>query len=81
MKHLCTPGTDLDELVGHDESDGYHYGPLSQAMRSGDLLELQASDQLSPVTRCKLEACSHGVLVVETGEMIAPDPHFQLILQ
>ena len=80
MKHLCTPDTDLDELVGHDEADGYHPGPLSLAMKHGEELELIASERLSPVTRCKLATLTHGMFVVETGESIDPPPCFRLIL-
>jgi len=80
MRHLCTPDTDLDELVGHDEADGYHPGPLSLAMKAGEELELVASDCLSPVTQSKLATLVHGLYVVETGEAITPAPDFRLIL-
>ncbi len=80
MRHLCTPDTDLDELVGHDDADGYHLGPLSLAMKTGEELELIASDFLSPLTRQKLAMLTHGLLVVETGETISPRPCFRLIL-
>jgi len=80
MKHQCTPDTDLDELVGHDEADGYHPGPLSVAMKAGEELELLASDCLSPLTQTKLAALAHGLYVVETGESISPPPCFRLVL-
>lgn len=80
MRHLCTPDTDLDELVGHDEADGYHPGPLSLAMKAGEELELLASDCLSPLTLLKLAALTHGLYVVETGESISPPPRFRLIM-
>lgn len=81
MKHLCTPDTDLDELVGHDEGDGFHPGPLSLAMKAGEELELIASSCLSPLMRTKLAALTHGLFVVETGESIAPPPCFRLLLR
>lgn len=80
MRHVCTPNTDLDELVGHDEADGYHPGPLSLAMKAGEELELVASSCLSPLTLFKLTALTHGLFVVETGESIAPLPCFRLTL-
>ncbi len=80
MRYVCTPDTDLDELVGHDEADGYHPGPLSLAMRSGEELELLASEYLSPLTQVKLESLTHGLFVVETGESISPPPCFRLLL-
>lgn len=79
MKHLCTLDTDLDELVGHEEQDGYHAGPLSQAMRSGEELELIASDCLSPLTQHKLSTLTCGLFIAETGESISPPPCFRLV--
>lgn len=80
MKHLCTPDTDLDELVGHDESDGFHPGPLSLAMKQGEPLELLASNALSQVTVIKLLVLTHGLVLVETGENIIPGACFKLVL-
>lgn len=80
MKHLCTPDTDLDELVGHDESDGFHPGPLSLAMKNGEPLELVSSGCLSMVTLIKLASLTHGLMLLETGESIAPAECFKLIL-
>lgn len=80
MKHLCTPSTDLDELVGHEECDGFHPGPLSLAMKAGEELELLASSQLSPCLVFKLGMLAHGLLVAETGETITPLPAFHLVL-
>lgn len=79
MKHRCTPDTDLDELVGHDESDGFHPGPLSIAMKRGEPLELLCSTELSPLTLIKLMVMTHGLLLVETGECIAPAACFRLV--
>lgn len=80
MKHLCTQHTDLDELIGHDEADGYHAGPLSLAMKRGEELELLASELLSLPMRLKLESLMRGIFVVETGETISPPACFQLLL-
>lgn len=80
MRHQCTPDTDLDELVGHDEADGFHPGPLSLAMKAGEELELIASGTLSPLLLLKLAALTQGMFLVETGEAIAPLPCFRLIL-
>ena len=80
MRYQCTPDTDLDELVGHDEADGFHPGPLSQAMKTGEELELVASHCLSPLLLLKLGALTHGMVIVETGESISPPPCFRLIL-
>ena len=80
MKHLCTKDTDLDELVGHDELDGFHRGPLSLAMQSGEELELLQSELMSPVTHFKLAALTHGLVLVETGETITPPACFKLVL-
>jgi hypothetical protein len=79
MRHLCTPDTDLDELVGHEETDGYHSGPLSLAMRAGEELELIASDRLSPLIQLKLTSLVCGLFIVETGESISPPPRFRLL--
>lgn len=80
MKHVCTPETDLDELVGHEEADGFHPGPLSIAMKRGEPLELVASDSLSRLTTMKLSVLAHGLLLIETGELVAPHDCFSLVL-
>lgn len=80
MQYCCTPSTDLDELVGHEEADGYHAGPLSLAMKRGEELELLASELLSLPMRLKLESLMRGIFVVETGETILPPARFQLLL-
>lgn len=80
MKFQCKPDTDLDDLVGHNEVDGFHPGPLPRAMKADEELELLASDCLSPLTRHKLEMLAHGLTVVETNETLTPPPHFRLIL-
>lgn len=80
MKHHCTRHTDLDELIGHDEAGGFLYGPLSLAMRRGEELELEASDQLPATMHAKLAALLHGVVLVETGEAILPPASFRLVL-
>ena len=80
MRHLCTQDTDLDELLGHQEDDGYHAGPLSLAMKAGEELELVASESLSNLTRIKLDVLTRGLFVVETGETILPSEHFRIVL-
>ena len=80
MRHQCTPDTDLDELVGRDESDGFHPGPLSLAMKAGEELELIASSTLSPILLFKLSTLTRGLFLIETGESISPPPCFRLIL-
>jgi hypothetical protein len=80
MKHQCTPDTDLDELIGHDEVDGFHTGPLYTAMKTDEPLELVGSMLLSVIVRTKLEHVSHGFVVAETGEQVLPPEHFKLLL-
>jgi hypothetical protein len=80
MKYHCTAKTDLDELIGHDEADGFYYGPLSLAMKRGEALELEESDLLSAIMRVKLASVVCGVVLVETGEAILPLASFRLVL-
>lgn len=80
MKHQCTPETDLDELIGHEENCGYCYGPLSTAMRSGEELVLEGSNVLSLLTLHKLQALLGGIFIAETGEKIAVAPRFRMVL-
>ena len=80
MKYECTRDTDLDDLIGHDESDGFHNGPLYTAMKRDEPLELVDSARLSAVVRTRLEHVRHGFVIVETGERILPPEHFKLLL-
>ena len=80
MKHQCTPDTDLDELIGCEEGDGFHTGPLYTAMKTDEPLELVGSMLLSVIVRTKLDHVSHGFVVAETGEHVLPPEHFKLLL-
>ena len=79
MKHYCTASTDLDELIGHDEIDGFHQGPLYAAMKRNEPLELEASALLSPAVHAKVERFNHGLLVPETGECLALPDRFEIV--
>lgn len=78
MKYECTRLTDLDELIGHDEADGFHSGPLYRALKIGEDLELTHSERLSPVARLKLISVQSGLLVPETGESLVPSADFAI---
>ena len=80
MKHRCTPATDLDELIGREGSDGFQYGPLALAMKRGDQLVLEESDQLSWLTVAKIQALLSGLFIVETAESIQTSPRFSLLM-
>lgn len=79
MRYQCTQNTDLDDLIGHDESDGFHVGPLYTAMKTDEPLELIGSSLLSLIVHIRLKSISHGFIVAETGEQINPPDHFHLI--
>lgn len=81
MKYHCTPDTDLDTLVGHEEDSGYCYGPLTTAMRSGEELVLEDSRVLSSPMLFKLQALLGGLFIAETGERIVAAPCFRMLLQ
>lgn len=81
MNYRCTAQTDLDELIGRDEAGAFHYGPLSLAMKRGEVLELEESGLLSPAMRAKLATFLCGVVLVETGETIQPLASFRLVLR
>lgn len=80
MKHQCTPGTDLDELIGHQEGSAYCEGPLVTAMRRGEELVLEGSATLSRLTLIKLQALSQGLFIAETGENIVANVRFRMVL-
>jgi hypothetical protein len=79
MKHRCTSATDLDELIGREGAEGFQYGPLALAMKRGDELVLEDSDQLSRLTVAKIHALLHGLFIVETAESIQAPAHFRLV--
>lgn len=82
MRHICTPDTDLDELVGKEESDArFHYGPLPLAMRNGEELVLEHSCELSRLTVAKIGMLVRNLFVVETEERIHPSAGFKLVLE
>lgn len=82
MKYQCTRLTDLDELIGHDESDGFHTGPLYAAMKSDQPLELMDSANMTLSVQVKLRSVSStGIFVPETGERIDPPDHFSLLFR
>lgn len=80
MKHCCSTKTDLDELVGVEEADGFHYGPLSAAMKQGEELILEHAALLPQLLIAKLHCLEHGLLIAETGEHIFPNAKFHLRL-
>lgn len=80
MRHHCTTNTDLDELVGHEADGTYCYGPLSTAMRGGEVLELEDSASLSSLMLLKLKALIGGIFIPETGECISASPYFRVVL-
>ena len=81
MRHLCTPATDLDELVGRqDGGTAFRYGPLPLAMRNGEELVLEHSSELSRVTVAKIGMLIRDLFVVETEERIHPHTGFRLVL-
>lgn len=79
MKYQCSQNTDLDDLIGHDELDGFHSGPLYTAMKGDEPLELIGSATMSPAVQAKLESFSHGFMCPETGELIEAPIHFELV--
>ena len=79
MKHHCTPDTDLDELIGHDDFDGYHPGPLYDAIKRNETLELEESAQLSPYVFAKIARLSHGFVIPETGEVLVTSEQFSIV--
>ena len=80
MRPLCTARTDLDELIGEELADGFHYGPLCLAMRAGEELVLEQAGLLPELLIAKLHCLEHGLLIAETGERIVPNGRFRLLL-
>lgn len=81
MRHCCTRHTDLDELIGRETDGQFSYGPLSAAMKNGDELILEHSDQLSQLTVMKIHAFLHGIFIAETEEWIPESREFRLVLR
>ncbi|HMX15518.1 MAG TPA: hypothetical protein PKD29_01630 [Rhodocyclaceae bacterium] len=81
MRHVCTPGTDLDELIGREEGpDRFRYGPIPEAMRRGEELVLEGSAHLSAVMLAKIGLVAENLFLVETEERILPGEGFRLVL-
>jgi hypothetical protein len=80
MKYHCTPTTNLHDLIGEDSADGFRYGPLSTALKSGEELVLVGSHELSPMTVAKIRAVLRGLFIVETEETLHASRGFRLVL-
>ncbi|HEY6896899.1 MAG TPA: hypothetical protein VI279_06525 [Rhodocyclaceae bacterium] len=78
MRYHCTPRTDLDDLIGQGDTANFEYGPLCQAMKSGEELVLEDAASLPIMLLTKLDCLCHGLVIAETGERIVPDSHFHL---
>lgn len=84
MRHVCTPDTDLDELVGRqsDSAGGFRfdYGPIPRAMKNDEELVLENSGELSAFMLAKVKMLIWDLFVVETEERIHAGKYFRLIL-
>lgn len=85
MKHVCTPSTDLDELIGreglHDGSVSFRYGPIAQALMRDEELVLENSGVLSAAMRAKIHFVVRGLFIPETEEALHPGGGFALVLR
>ncbi len=80
MKYHCTPATNLHDLIGHDSSEGFQYGPLSAALKAGEELIFEESHALPRLLVAKVQAVLHGLFIVETEETLLPASGFRLVL-
>ena len=80
MKYHCTPATSLHDLIGCDSREGFQYGPLSTALKSGEELVLEESHCLPLMMVAKIRTVLHGLFIVETEETLQPPPSFRLVL-
>jgi|LAHR01.1.fsa_nt_gb hypothetical protein len=80
MKYLCTPDTTLHDLIGQDSAEGFRYGPLAAALKSGEELVLEASHVLPPLMPTKIDALLGRLFIVETEETLRTPPGFRLVL-
>jgi hypothetical protein len=80
MKYHCTPATNLHDLIGHDSSEGFQYGPLSSALKAGEELVFEESHALPRLLVAKVQAVLHGLFIVETEETLLPTTGFRLVL-
>lgn len=85
MIHACTENTDLDELIGHEESEGlqrhFHYGPLAIAMKRDEELVLENSGVLSIFMRAKLSALIKDLFIEDTAEALHAGKGFRVVLR
>lgn len=82
MRHVCTPQTDLDELIGLDAAgqNGFRYGPIPLAMRADEELVLENSASLSALLQAKIRLVARDLFIAETEEHIRPGAGFHLVL-
>lgn len=82
MRHVCTPQTDLDELIGLDAAGprGFRYGPIPLAMRADEELVLENSASLSALLLAKIRLVARDLFIAETEEHIRPGAGFHLVL-
>lgn len=82
MRHVCTPQTDLDELIGLDAAGprGFRYGPIPLAMRADEELVLENSASLSALLQAKIRLVARDLFIAETEEHIRPGAGFHLVL-
>jgi hypothetical protein len=85
MIHACTENTDLDELIGHEQTDGprrqFHYGPLAMAMKRDEELVLENSSALSIFMRAKLSALIKDLFIEDTAEALHAGQGFRVVLR
>lgn len=85
MRHVCTPDTDLDELIGrenlHEGIIAFDYGPISRALQLNEELVLENSVTLSATMLAKIRAVVRGLFIPETEEALHPGGGFSLTLR
>ena len=85
MKHVCSPDTDLDELIGREWLDegtlAFHYGPIPRALMLNEELVLENSTALSATMLAKIRAVVRGLFIPETEEALHPGGGFSLVLR
>lgn len=85
MIHPCTENTDLDELIGHEETIGpqrqFHYGPLAMAMKRDEELVLENSAAMSILMRAKLSTLIKDLFIEDTAEALHAGKGFRVLLR
>jgi hypothetical protein len=85
MRHVCTPDTDLDELIGRERLNeggiAFHYGPIARALKLDEELVLENSAVLSAAMLAKIQAVVRGLFIPETEEALHPGGGFSLVLR